>query len=154
MQIEENKYLVYTKSFLVIGKDYKHINHQLTEMGFTNTIGSGETYDLIVTADDKRGLYRNYIVNGQDCVSSVCEQLKEIDNNAIFDIPEGPVNCTNPQLINYIEICNQPYGYPNNRFFPQFYPMPNHDDYKVTNNKKYSGGQLTMIQIDAPDEPM
>ena len=143
--------------FLVLGEDCKHINHKLTEMGFTNTIGSGETYDLMITADDKRGLYRNYIVNDQDCFTSLCEQLKEIshiDNNAIFDIPEEPVNCANPQLINYIEICNQPYGDPNDQFFPQFYPMHNHDDYKVTNKGKYPGGQLTMIQTDAPDEPM
>ncbi len=143
--------------FLFLGEDCKHINHKLTEMGFTNTIGSGETYDLIITADDKRGLYRNYIVNGQDGFPSLCEQLNEIskiDPTAIFDIPEEPVNCANPQLINYIEICNQPYGDPNNQFFPQFYPMHNHDDYKVTNNGKYPGGQLTMIQADAPDESM
>ncbi|AJG97606.1 copper oxidase [Clostridium beijerinckii] len=143
--------------FLVLAEDCKHINHKLTEMGFTNTIGSGETYDLIITADDKRGLYRNYIVNGQDGFPSLCEQLNEIskiDPTAIFDIPEEPVNCANPQLINYIEICNQPYGDPNNKFFPQFYPMHNHDDYKVTNNGKYPGGQLTMIQADAPDKPM
>lgn len=143
--------------FLAIAENCKHINHKLTEMGFTNTIGSGETYDLIITADDKRGLYRNYIVNGQDGFPSLCKQLNEIskiDPTTIFNIPEEPVNCANPQLINYIEICNQPYGDSNNKFFPQFYPMHNHDDYKVTNNGKYPGGQLTMIQADAPDKPM
>lgn len=143
--------------FLAIAENCKHINHKLTEMGFTNTIGSGETYDLIITADDKRGLYRNYIVNGQDGFPSLCNQLNEIskiDPTAIFNIPEEPVNCDNPQLINYIEICNKPYGDSNNKFFPQFYPMHNHDDYKVTNNGKYPGGQLTMIQADAPDKPM
>lgn len=143
--------------FLALAEDCKHINHKLTEMGFTNTIGSGETYDLIITADDKRGLYRNYIVNGQDGFPSLCKQLNKIskiDPTAIFDIPEEPVNCANPQLINYIEICNQPYGDSNNKFFPQFYPMHNHDDYKVTNNGKYPGGQLTMIQADAPDKPI
>jgi hypothetical protein len=35
-------------------------------------------------------------------------------------------------------------------FFPQFYPMHNHDDYKVTNNGIYPGGALTLIQADAP----
>lgn len=141
--------------FLALARKCEHINHQFTEMGFTNTMGSGETYDLIITADDKRGLYRNYIVNGQDAIPSLCEQLKKIysiDNSAIFDIPEQPVNCSNPQLINYIEICNQPYGDPNDQFFPQFYPMHNHDDYKVTNDGKYPGGQLTLIQADAPDK--
>ena len=149
--------------FLALAHNCKHICHQSTEMGFTNTIGSGETYDLIIKADDKRGLYRNYIVNGQDGFDSVCKQLNEIsdkfDPNAIFNIPEEPIECgnycSNPELINltnYIEICKQSLNNPNNNFFPQFYPMHNHDDYKVTNNGKYPGGQLTMIQIDAPNK--
>lgn len=144
--------------FLTFAKDCKHINHQLTEMGFTNTIGSGETYDLIISADDKRKPYRNYIVNGQDGFPSLCEQLNDIsaiDSNAIFDIPEEPIDCKNPnliKLINYIEICNQNPNNPNDKFFPQFYPMHNHDDYKVTNNGKYPGGQLTMIQVDGPEK--
>ena len=142
--------------FLKLGEKSEHLDHELTEMGFTATIGSGETYDLMLTADDKRGLYRKYIVNGQDGFPSLCRQLKEIskiDPNSIFDIPEAPVHCVNPQLINYLQICNQPYGNPNDKFFPQFYPMHNHDDYKVTNDGKYPGGQLTMIQTDAPDKP-
>lgn len=151
--------------FMVVGKDShlspslklqensEYLDHNLTEMGFTETIGSGETHDLILTADDKRALYRKYIVQGQDGFPSLCRQLKEIQKinaDAIFDIPKEPVNCSNPQLINDIEICNQPSGDPNNQFFPQFYPMHNHDDYKVTNNGKYPGGQLTMIQTDPP----
>lgn len=143
--------------FLKLAECCQHLDHQLTEMGFTETIGSGETHDLILTADDKRRLYRKYIVMGQDGFPSLCKQLKEIqkiDPNAIFDIPEEPVHCTNPELINYVEICNQPCGDPNDQFFPQFYPMHNHDDYKVTNNGIYPGGQLTMIQTDAPEKPM
>jgi hypothetical protein len=154
--------------FMVIGKDShlspflnmaqnsEHLDHGSTEMGFTNTIGSGETYDLLLTADDKRAIYRNYIVNGQDCFPSLCKQLKKIqkiDPSAIFDIPKEPVRCINPKLINYVQICNQPCDDPNDKFFPQFYPMHNHDDYKVTNNGTYPGGQLTFIQTDAPDEP-
>lgn len=140
--------------FLAMMKDCKCLNHELVEMGFTATIGSGETYDLIITADDKRDLYRKYIVKGQDGFPSLCKQLKKIqksDPSAIFDIPEEPVNCADPKLINYIEICNQPYCDPNDQYFPQFYPMHNHDDYKVTNNGVYPGGQLTYIQTDAPD---
>jgi hypothetical protein len=140
--------------FLKLGEKSEHLDHELTEMGFTATIGSGETYDLMLTADDKRGLYRKYIVNGQDGFPSLCRQLKKIskiDPNSIFNIPEAPVHCVNPQLINYLQICNQPYSDPNDKFFPQFYPMHNHDDYKVTNDGKYPGGQLTMIQTDAPD---
>lgn len=149
--------------FLKIGENSEHIDHGATEMGFTNTIGSGETYDLLLTADDKRGLYRRYIVKGvkdkegKVCFPSLCTQIKEIqkvDPDAIFDIPEEPVNCDSPKLINYIEICNQPKSDPNDKFFPQFYPMHNHDDYKVTNDGVYPGGQLTMIQTDAPDNSM
>jgi hypothetical protein len=77
-------------------------------------------------------------------------KLHKINPDAIFDIPTEPVQCPKPHLINYIEICNQPSRDINNQFFPQFYPMHNHDDYKVTNNGVYPGGQLTMIQIDAP----
>jgi hypothetical protein len=141
--------------FLALAEGCEHINHKKTEMGFTNTIGSGETYDLIIFAEDKRDLYRNYIVNGQDGFPSLCNQIRKIyneDPNAIFDIPEEPVKCANPKLINYLEICNEPCGDPNDQFFPQFYPMHNHDDYKVTNNGKYPGGQLTLIQTDAPDK--
>lgn len=143
--------------FLSLSENSEHLNHHLTEMGFTNTIGSGETYDLIITADDKRGLYRKYIVKGQDDFPSLCRQLRvlqKVDPAAIFDIPEEPVHCSDPQLINDIQICNQPCGDPNDKFFPQFYPMHNHDDYKVTNNGVYPGGQLTYIQTDAPDEAM
>ncbi|MFL0269110.1 hypothetical protein [Candidatus Clostridium radicumherbarum] len=142
-------------SFLKLSENSEHLNHQLTEMGFTATIGSGETYDLIITAEDKGELYRKYIVKGQDSFPSLCKQLSEIqsiDSSAIFDIPEEPVHCTNPQLINYTEICNQSHDNPNDRFFPQYYPMHNHDDYKVTNNGVYPGGQLTLIQTDAPDK--
>lgn len=143
--------------FLAMASNMEHINHEETEMGFTNTIGSGETYDLIITADDKRDLYRNYIVNGQDGFASLCSQINKIymDNpSAIFNIPEEPVDCNNPALIkyiNYIQVCMQNSCDNNDNFFPQFYPMHNHDDYKVTNNGKYPGGQLTLIQTDAPD---
>ncbi|MHC1684736.1 MAG: multicopper oxidase domain-containing protein [Clostridiaceae bacterium] len=139
--------------FLKLAENKEHFDHEATEMGFTNTIGSGETYDLIITADDKRDLYRDYIVNGQDGFKSLCKQLKKIqktDPAAIFDIPLAPFDCDNPKFINDIEICRQPDCDPNDKFFPQFYPMHNHDDYKVTNDGAYPGGQLTMIQTDAP----
>ncbi len=154
MVVEKDSHL---SPFLALSENEDHLNHELTEMGFTNTIGSGETYDLTITADDKRDLYRKYIVYGQDGFSSLCCQLRDlqrVDPAAIFDIPVEPVNCANPQLINYIQICNQPCEDPNNQFFPQFYPMHNHDDYKVTNNGVYPGGQLTFIQTDAPDKEM
>lgn len=152
--------------FSIIGKDLhispfleldvkdKHNKEAIVQMGFTATIGSGETYDLLLTADDKRPVYRNYIVNGQDGFPSLCEQmetLQTIDPTVIAEIPTEPVKCPNPNLVNYIDICNQPPQDPDDQFFPQFYPMHNHDDYKVTNNGVYPGGQLTYIQADAPD---
>ncbi|MGE5328491.1 MAG: multicopper oxidase domain-containing protein [Deltaproteobacteria bacterium] len=137
--------------FLTIAAKLKLMEHEGQEMGFTNTIGSGETYDLILMADDKRPLYREYIVKGQDGIPSLCSQMtdiQEIDPAAIFDIPTEPVSCPSPNTVNYVNICHGTQG--NDRFFPQFYPMHNHDDYKVTNNGAYPGGQLTFIQADEP----
>lgn len=146
--------------------------HEWQNRGFTANIASGETYDLLLTADDKRPLYRDYIVNGDAIagfgnppgvpfvpLSSLCSQIaaiQNIDPDAIFDIPfspdpDQPVDCP-PETITVIDICEQAPGDPNDNFFPQFYPMHNHDDYTVTNKGLYPGGQLTMIQTDAPDD--
>jgi len=148
--------------FMIIGKD-AHISpmaalsaklgikdHSLLEHGFTVTIGSGETYDLILMADDKRKEYRNYIVNGQDDIPSLCCQMRNLPISEIANIPTEPVECPNPNVVNYVDICNESPNNPNDKFFPQFYPMHNHDDYKVTNDGTYPGGQLTYIQADAP----
>ncbi|MBW9146700.1 multicopper oxidase domain-containing protein [Clostridium sp. CM027] len=151
--------------FAVIGKDANPSpflkmsetlvlqGHEGLERGFTATIGSGETFDLLIEAEDKRPQYRNYIVNGQDCIPSLCKQMHEINNidpNAIANIPTEPVNINNINTVNYVDICDEPSAV-NDNFFPQFYPMHNHDDYKVTNNGVYPGGQLTYIQTDAPE---
>lgn len=137
--------------FLKIGDKLGIMGHDVHQQGFTATIGSGETYDLLLTADNKAPIYRNYIVNGQDGFPSLCSQLnalQAVDPEAIFDTPTEPVKCPDPDTVNYIEICNGTKGV--DRFFPQFYPMHNNDDYKVTNNGVYPGGQLTYIQTDAP----
>lgn len=132
--------------------DHDHNNaaniHQFLEHGFTATIGSGETFDLLLSADDKRPIYKQYIVNGQDGFPSLCSQMAALPSTVIFDIPTEPVNCPTPNLVNYVNICNGTQG--TDRFFPQFYPAHNHDDYKVTNNGVYPGGQLIFIQTDAP----
>lgn len=130
------------------------LDNKLVERGFTVTIGSGETYDLLLTADNKAPEYRNYIVNGQDGFKSLCKQMRKIqkiDSEAIFDIPTEPVDCPNPDTVNYVDICDCQCCCNDDKFFPQFYPMHNHDDYKVTNNGAYPGGQLTFIQTDAPE---
>ncbi|MBU3114003.1 multicopper oxidase domain-containing protein [Clostridium lacusfryxellense] len=140
--------------FLKIAQKLDLHGHEGLERGFTATIGSGETFDLLIDAEDKRAEYRNYIVNGQDCIASLCKQMRKIDiidPDAIADIPTQPVNIDNIETVNYLEICHEP-SCVNDNFFPQFYPMHNHDDYKVTNNGVYPGGQLTYIQTDAPDE--
>ena len=139
--------------FLELNTKHAPTDHLIVEQGFTVSIGSGETYDLLLTADDKRPLYRDYIVKGQDGFPSLCSQMKElrrIDPSIIAEIPTEPVQCPDPNLVDHISICDQPPGDPNDQFFPQFYPMHNHDDYKVTNNGVYPGGQLTYIQTDAP----
>ena len=40
------------------------MEHELLESGFTANIASGETYDLLITATDKRSEYLNYIKKG------------------------------------------------------------------------------------------
>jgi FtsP/CotA-like multicopper oxidase with cupredoxin domain len=111
--------------FVVVGKDASPLLIQ-NPMGhlhseYTVTVGSGETYDLIIEADDKSGVYAN----------------------------------KSPQGVHYVDIPKENGGthrYDGTAatFFPQFYPMHNHDDYKVTNNGIYPGGQLTLIQSDEP----
>jgi hypothetical protein len=140
--------------FLKISEDLSHMDdmnnsdHDLMNMGFTATIGSGETYDLLLSADDKRPIYKKYIVDGQDCIPSLCSQIGKLDPNVIANIPTQPVKCPNYDTVNYSNICHGTQGV--DQFFPQFYPAHNHDDYKVTNNGVYPGGQLIYIQTDAP----
>lgn len=138
--------------FLKIAEKLGFHGHEGMERGFTVTIGSGETYDLLIEAEDKRPEYRNYIVNGQDRISSLCSQMhkiQKVDPSAIANIPTEPVDIKDIKTVNYVQICDEPASI-NDNFFPQFYPMHNHDDYKVTNNGVYPGGQLTYIQTDAP----
>lgn len=135
-----------------------HGMHVINDGGFTATIGSGESYDLLLVADDKRPQYGKYIRNGQDGFPSLCSQMLGllafaaahpdlVPGSPIFDIPTEPVECP-PATVNYVNICAGTQG--EDHFFPQFYPAHNHDDYKVTNDGTYPGGQLIMMQIDAP----
>ena len=141
--------------FLKIASHLNTMDHHMMDMGFTCTIGSGETYDLLLTADDKRPIYNNYIMNSQDGFPSLCDQMMELhhmDPALIADIPTQPVVCGDIKTVNYVDLCEK------HKFFPQFYPMHNHDDYKVTNtntkdspiSSSYPGGQLTFIQTDGP----
>lgn len=133
--------------------------HEIREEAFTETIGSGESHDLLLVADDKRPQYRRYIVQGQDGFPSLCSQMEGlqefaiahpelVERSPIFDVPTEPVHCPDPYTVNYVNICEGIQGEDN--FFPQFYPAHNHDDYKVTNDGAYPGGHLVFMQIDAP----
>ncbi len=135
--------------FLLMNTEMNMHGMPVTQMGFTATIGSGETHDLLLTADDKRPAYGKYVLQGP---GSLCSQIAALDPSLIAQIPTEPVDCENTSYANYVELCQE------GDFFPQFYPMHNHDDYKVTNTNTlanpvismYPGGQLTFIQTDAP----
>jgi FtsP/CotA-like multicopper oxidase with cupredoxin domain len=110
--------------FLIAGKDAQPLLHpssSLLHKGYTLTIGSGETYDLIIEADDRSAIYGNKSPTGV----------------TYLPVPKA-------------EGGTHTYDGTPATFFPQFYPMHNHDDYKVTNNGIYPGGALTLIQADAP----
>ena len=124
--------------FHILGKDAEMREHH--DMGFTQLIGSGETYDLHLDATSKSGMYSKYIFQGQQGYQSL---MSRVQLSWWYDIPmEGFACPPDPTDWNY--------GQHPGEFFPQFYPMHNHDDYKVTNDGLYPGGQLTYIQTDAP----
>jgi FtsP/CotA-like multicopper oxidase with cupredoxin domain len=111
--------------FVIVGKDASPLlirtPHGTLHEEYTVTIGSGETYDLIIEATDKSELYANRSPQGVDYVT----------------IPRADGG-------------THRYDGTAATFFPQFYPMHNHDDYKVTNNGIYPGGAVALIQADAP----
>lgn len=136
-------------------------------MNFTVLVGSGETYDVLYFAEDKRKEYAEYIFCGTDGLPSLKEQIAVA---TLVSKKEGtftpPFPGANDLWANIILAGGldkgtflPPYNWAvwnygsktaNNFFFPQFYPAHNHDDYKVTNNGVYPGGQLTYIETDFP----
>jgi len=155
--------------FRIIGKDTHpwpadpQDNH--SKMAFTQLIGSGETYDLLITADNKEPVYGPYIFKGfPPYIKSLMKQVRTAEiasgQELWANIPlEGTFtgNCPYETLFNFFNYGQQP-----NQFSPQFYIMHNHDDYKVTTPKDlenprspdqclYPGGQLCFIQTDASD---
>lgn len=153
--------------FRIIGKDAHPMpanpKDPHSHMAFTQLVGSGESYDLLLTADNKQPLYGRYIFNGfPDVINSLMDQVKKAEANSHqqlwANIPEEGTftgQCVE-QLFSFFNYGQQP-----NEFFPQFYIMHNHDDYKVTTPKDlanpqsedqclYPGGQLCFMQIDAP----
>jgi hypothetical protein len=114
-----------------------------------NTALTKEAYTRYATTQSR---ITRYIFNGQNGIPSLCSQMAALGRDFNADIPTEPVICGNVNTVNYLDLC------PQQEFFPQFYPMHNHDDYKVTNTNtladpafsEYPGGQLTFIQADAP----
>lgn len=136
-------------------------------MNFTVTVGSGETYDVLYSADDKRPQYANYVLCGQGGPSSLINQIALATQASILagtfipPYPGAPDLWANIPLAGGLSLGTflPPYNWAvwnygttaaQNLFFPQFYPAHNHDDYKATNNGKYPGGQLTFIETDFP----
>lgn len=157
--------------FRIIGKDAHPMpanpNDKNSRMAFTQLVGSGESYDLLLTADNKQPLYGSYIFNGfPGVINSLMEQVKKAEmasqQQLWANIPEDGTftgECPFEKLFNFFNYGQQP-----QEFFPQFYIMHNHDDYKVTTPKDlanpasenqclYPGGQLCFMQIDAPPTP-
>ncbi|WDV47406.1 multicopper oxidase domain-containing protein [Clostridiaceae bacterium M8S5] len=141
--------------FLKIASQNNDFSLNLAQKGFTINVAPGQTKDIIVPTSDQRAQYRNYIVNGQDGITSQCSQMKfikRVNPSSIANVPTEPVNCPNPKTITSIDICNQPLGDPNDNYFPQFYPMHNHSDYQNTNYGNYPGGQIALYQVDPPNK--
>lgn len=146
----KNSYLSPFLSLKTLISSYEH--NKISDKSFTVNISSGETYDLLIETTDKYHIYENYILNGQDYIQPLCAQIIKLyseDTDCILDVPTEPVNINDMNTVNYLEICSRSSSESNSFLYPQFYPMHNHNSYKVTNNGSYPGGQMTYIQIDA-----
>ncbi|HHV63279.1 MAG TPA: multicopper oxidase domain-containing protein [Firmicutes bacterium] len=150
---------------MIIGKDANP--RTAGEMNFTTLVGSGESYDILYSADDKRSIYADYIFCGKAGFPSLKQQIAQATEQSIAAgtfIPPFPgatdlwsniILQTGLGQGTFIPPYNWvPWNYgsstADNFMFPQFYLAHNHDDYKVTNNGVYPGGQLILIETDFP----
>lgn len=156
---------------VIVGKDTHPMIADMTNpahmMNFTTLVGSGESYDLLFTADDKRPTYAGYVFCGQGGLPPLTQQVAQATAQSIATgtfIPPFPgatdlwanivlagglgrgsfIPPYNWAVWNYGSVLAK------NRSFPQFHIAHNHDDYKVTNNGAYPGGQLIVIETDFP----
>lgn len=156
---------------LIVGKDthpmIADMNNPAHMMNFTTLVGSGESYDVIFTADDKRALYADYVLCGKAGFPSLKKQVEnattesktegtfmppftdaeDLWNNIILQSSLGEGTSTPPYNL---KTWNYGSETSNSFIFPQFYIAHNHDDYKATNNGVYPGGQLIFIETDFP----
>lgn len=137
------------------------------EMNFTTLVGSGESYDVMYVAEDKRPIYADYIFCGKAGFPSLKEQVAaatvEAKSQGTFIPPFPGATDLWANIIVKSSLLRGsfvppydwvPWNYgsakADNFMFPQFYIAHNHDDYKVTNNGVYPGGQLIFIETDFP----
>lgn len=157
---------------LIVGKDthprVADIRNPAHEMNFTTLVGSGESYDVLYTAEDKRPLYADFIFCGRAGFQSLREQVAKATAQSkeqgtfvppfpgATDLWANIILKTSLGKGSFVPPYNWvPWNYgsdkADNFMFPQFYIAHNHDDYKVTNNGAYPGGQLIFIETDFPD---
>ncbi len=147
----------------IINKDANPVHHE--EMVFTQLVGSGESYDLLFFAEDKRPIYADYVFCGKGGFQSLLTQVDNAtaESKALGTFMPGfgdsDTLWANTPKEGGTTLCPFPgnfqvnnYGTNDNFFFPQFYIAHNHDDYKATNNGVYPGGQLIFIQTDLQRE--
>jgi hypothetical protein len=110
--------------FRAVGKDARPIPNEAQAEEFTLNIASGETFDLIIRADDLTDVGRNSDESNFYADPHPIPQL--------FGTCPGGLPCDESMD-----------GVTNDYWFP----MHTHDDYKVTNFGDYPGGQLTLIHV-------
>jgi FtsP/CotA-like multicopper oxidase with cupredoxin domain len=110
--------------FTIVGKDARPWKNQKQETAFTLNIGSGETYDLIVFADDRTDI-------GQYATASNFYAAPNEMAQFLGSCPGGKP-CTESM---------------NGVTDDYWFPMHSHDDFKVTNFGEYPGGQLAIMHI-------
>lgn len=156
---------------LIVGKDshpmIADMKNPAHHMNFTTLVGSGESYDVLFEAEDKRPLYAEYVICGKagfpPLKQQVAEAAKQAKDAGTFmppfpgaeDLWGGIALQDSLQKGAFIP----PYDWKTWNYgsdtadkltYPQFYLAHNHDDYKATNNGAYPGGQLLFIETGFP----
>jgi FtsP/CotA-like multicopper oxidase with cupredoxin domain len=110
--------------FNIVGKDARPWKDKSQAEAFTLNIGSGETYDLIIVADDRTDV-------GQYATESNFYAAPN-EFAAVLGSCPGGAPCEDGM---------------NGVTDEYWFPMHSHDDFKVTNFGEYPGGQLAIMHI-------
>lgn len=121
----------------VVGKDAMPIPTVAQHPEYTITVGSGETYDLIIDAT-QRGAIGQYATQSNNGTNT--------GNLPFTNLPQL-FSAFNPAVFAQLQAIAGaiPVIPPNNNTTTQWFPVHNHDDYKATNNGAYLGGGATLI---------